>query len=165
MKLVETLSTTLKTTSWIWGGFTADIYVGRLLREHSDLDYLTLNLHQLKPQFAGAFARQGWQVQYLDNNDLKLRKNGIKVHLGHIEFAAEVKWTHNGEKGYICFPISWLRFEVARFYGIELHVVEPEFQYILKEHPELLNPDWILRDKDKADKAHLRDILEKKRLI
>ena len=160
MRLVETCSTKLGTTSWIWGGFTVDIYTGRILREHEDLDYLTLNLHNLKSQFTELFESIGWQVQNLDNGDIKLRKDGLKIQLGHVEFTDKAKWTHNGEKGHIYFPIKWLRQEMIRFYGIELHVVEPEFQYVLKEYPEMLNPEWVLREKDIVAKQQLRAILE-----
>ena len=162
MRLVETSSTTLGTTSWIWGGFTVDIYKGRILREHEDLDYLTLNLHTLKSQFAELFEHIGWQVQHLDNGDLKLRKDGLKIQLGHVEFSDKVTWTHNGERGHIYFPVKWLRQEVVQFYDIELHVAEPEFQYVLKEYPEMLNPEWVLREKDIVAKQQLREILERR---
>ena len=45
---------------------------------------------------------------------------------------------------------------------MEIHVVAPELQYVLKEHPELLNPDWLIKEKDIHDKEHLRDILIQK---
>ncbi len=86
------------------------------------------------------------------------------MHLGNVELGEIAKWTHNGEEGSILFPVSWLTFEVVRFSGIELHVIAPELQYVLKEHPEMLNSDWQLREKDVLDKKYLRDILAKKRV-
>ena len=44
MELLETYSQRLHTIPWIWGGFIIDVYENRFLREHEDLDYLTLNL-------------------------------------------------------------------------------------------------------------------------
>jgi hypothetical protein len=45
---------------------------------------------------------------------------------------------------------------------MEVHVVAPELQYVLKECPELLNPDWIIREKDIFEKEYLRSILLEK---
>jgi len=94
--------------------------VGRILREHDDLDYLTLNLHPLKSKFAEAFSSHGWQTENLVNGDLKLKKDSVKVHLGNIEFGEAAKWTHNGEKGSLLFPVSWLNLDVVEFSGMEL---------------------------------------------
>lgn len=162
IRLVESVSRSLKTISWIWGGFTTDIYVGRILREHDDLDYLTLNLYSLKSKFAEAFSSHGWQTENVVNGDLRLKKDGIKVHLGNVELGDVAKWTHNGEKGSLLFPVLWLGMDVVEFYEMELHVIAPELQYVLKECPELLNPDWLIREKDILEKECLRDILLKK---
>lgn len=163
MTSIETVSTICNTTSWVWGGFGVDINYGRILREHDDLDFLTLNLGLLIPEFTGGFTRRGWQVQHLDNGDLKLRKEGIKAQLGNVEVTAKAKWTHDGDKGYICFPIDWLHLRPVQFCDRELHVVGPELLYVLKENPELLNSKWIRRDKDIADLAYLRELLREKR--
>jgi hypothetical protein len=162
MAFVESVSRSSKTTSWIWGGYTTDIYMGRMLREHDDIDYLTLNLHRLKSKIAAAFSGHGWQTKDLVNGDLSLKKDNLKVHLGNVEIRDVAKWTHNGEKGFLLFPVSWLSKEIIKFYGMEVHVVAPELQYILKNCPELLNPDWIIREKDVLEKVYLRDILLKK---
>ena len=165
MRLVENISSSLKTVSWIWGGFTTDIHIGQILREHGDLDYLTLNLQQLKPMLEEAFSHRGWQSKNLSNGDLKLKKDNLKVELGNVEFDNEfTKWTHNGEKGSLLFPVSWLNPNIIEFLGMELHVIAPELQYVLKEHPELLNPDWLIREKDLIEKKYLQDILVKKKI-
>jgi len=165
MGLIENISNSLKTVSWIWGGFTTDIYIGRILREHDDLDYLTLNLHQLKPMFEEAFSSNDWQCENLCNGDMKLRKDNLKVHLGNVELDnGLVKWTHNGEKGSLLFPVPWLNPNIVGFLEAELHVVAPELQYVLKEHPELLNPDWIIREKDIVEKKYLQDLLVKEKI-
>lgn len=162
MALVEGVSRSLKTVSWVWGGYTTDIYVGRILRAHDDLDYLTLNLHRLKSQFAETFSHHGWQTKDLENGDLSLKKGNVRVHLGNVEAGDVARWTHNGEKGALLFPVSWLSLDTIEFYGRELHVVAPELQYVLKEHPELLNPDWHNRAKDILAKEYLLEILLKR---
>ncbi len=162
MKQVENFSTELNSTSWVWGGLTADIYRGRLLREHDDLDYLTLRLHELVEPLINMFTDAGWQVRRLENGDLKLEKDPVKIQLGHIELSQEVRWTHNGELGSLFFQIDWLIQQPRHFYNIVVHVVAPEFQFGLLEHPELLNPSWRPRVKDLVAKAVLRRILEAK---
>jgi hypothetical protein len=160
MELVETFSKNLETTSWIWGGFVVDIYENRILREHDDLDYLTLNLHSLISKFSELFTNSGWQVNVLENGDLKLKGNGIKIHLGHVEVSNKARWTHNGDKGSIWFPFEWLKSTPVIFCGIEVHVVEPEFQFVMLEHPQILNPSWKHRDKDILAQRHLRSLIE-----
>jgi hypothetical protein len=162
MQLVQSISERFGTASWLWGGLVADVYHGQMLREHDDLDYLTWNLHTLKPKLVEAFAEAGWQAESLENDDLRLKKDGVKIHLGHVQFIFHAKWTHNGKKGALLFPSEWLRIEPVPFYNLKLHVVEPEFQYVLKEHPELLNPEWTRRRKDLQDKQLLREMLLKK---
>ena len=159
MRLVEYVSGSLQTVSWVWGGYSTDIYLGRILREHDDLDYLTLNLHRLQAKIREAFSEHGWQAKNLINGDLKVKKDGVKIHLGNVEFDEFARWTHNGDKGSLLFPLSWLSRTVVEFYGMKIHVVAPELQYVLKEHPELLNPDWIMREKDILEKEYLRDML------
>lgn len=160
MELVEACSKNLKTISWIWGGFTMDIYEKRILREHDDLDYLTLDLHSLIPQFLEVFISCGWQVKVLENGDLKLKKDGIKVHLGHVELTNKARWRHNGDKGSIWFPSAWLDFQSKNFCGIKIHVVKPEFQYVLLECPQMLNLDWKHREKDIAAQRYLKNLIE-----
>jgi len=162
MKLVETISASLGTGSWLWGGLVPDIFAKRLLRDHDDLDYLTWNLHNLQPALIERFSAQGWQATSLENGDLRLTKEGLKIHLGHIEIHMQVKWTHNGDQGYLLFPAAWLRMPPIKFYETEVHVVEPELQYVLKTHPELLNPGWKPREKDYHDRKILRLILQQK---
>lgn len=159
MVLVEHVSQSLETTSWVWGGFMTDIHAGRVLREHGDVDYLTLNLHQLRGRFAEAFSSHGWQSHVYENGDLRLKKDDVRLHLGNVELGEVVRWTHNGEKGSLLFPPAWLSPEVMPFHGTELHVVAAELQYVLKEHPEFLNPDWQIREKDILEKECLRDML------
>lgn len=162
MSLVENFSNSLNTVSWIWGGFTIDIYENRILREHDDLDYLTLNLHNRIPEFTKLFKTNGWQTKLLENGDLKLKQKDIKIQLGHIEFLDKVCWSHNGDKGSIWFPAEWLNMNPVKFCGIKVHVVQPEFQYVLLEHPQILNPEWNPREKDIVAREYLKGCIENK---
>ena len=162
MDLVETFSKSLKTISWIWGGFTIDIYENHILRDHDDLDYLTLNLHNHLLEFAELFANSGWGVKTLENGDLGAKREGVKVQLGHVEFSDNARWTHNGEKGSIWFPVDWLDSKSKVFCGVDVHVVKPEFQYVMIEQPQMLNPNWKHREKDIAARQYLRSYVKSK---
>lgn len=159
MAFVEAVSARLGTTSYIWGGFSLDIYEGQFLREHNDIDYLTLNLLPLRPQFIEAFKQTDWQVKVVINEDVTARKNGVKLHLGNVRLGNQVTWTHNGEEGVLTFPLDWLSKEAHKFCGVKVHVVEPHFEYVVKHYPALLNPNWVPRDKDLAARQKLSEIL------
>ncbi|HOG48208.1 MAG TPA: hypothetical protein PLJ35_21230 [Anaerolineae bacterium] len=159
MRLVERISAELGTTSYVWGGFALDVYEGRVLREHDDIDYLTVDLPALKPQLAGLFAAHGWPAKELSNGDLSPRRHGLKMQLGQIALGARVRWTYDGDRGYLEFPLAWLRPHPVRFCGLEVHVVEPELEYVTKCCPQLLNPDWRLREREIAARERLRALL------
>jgi hypothetical protein len=162
MALVEKYSKRLATVSWIWGGYTIDIYENRLLRPHADIDYLTLNLHSLLPQFTQLFENDGWQTTLLKNGDLKAKQDVVKIQLGHVELSDKVRWTHNGDKGSIWFPREWLNLKSLNFCDVEIHVVAPELQFVLMEQPQLLNPAWRYREKDTIARKYIKGYIEEK---
>jgi hypothetical protein len=164
MRQVEAVSASLNSTSWVWGGLMVDIYTGQILREHHDLDYLTLHLHEMLEPLAAQFQNAGWSAHPLSNGDLKLEKDGVKVHLGHLFIEREVRWTHNGELGALYFPVEWLVPATRKFCDVEVHVVAPQLQYVLLDHPELLNPAWELREKDRIAKDYFTTWLSDNRI-
>jgi hypothetical protein len=162
MKLVETYSKSLHATSWIWGGYTIDVYENHFLREHEDLDYLTLNLHGLIPQFTQCFENDGWQTTLLENGDLKAEHGSVKIQLGHVELHEKARWTHNGDKGSLWFSGEWLNPKPLSFCGVEIHVVAPELQFVLMEQPQLLNPAWRHRENDTIARKYLKGYIKEK---
>jgi hypothetical protein len=165
MEVMGDFAQGLKTTAYIWGGLSLDIYAGQFLREHSDIDYVIQNLQKLAEQFVDRFCREGWHVRrVLDDSILVVKKDGIKLHLGHIDIAEIVQWKHNGNNGTITFPVHWLRQEPVEFFTIKVHVVEPEFGYVLKSHPQLMNPEWKPRDRDLVDMRRFAEILSRKQV-
>ena len=160
MRLVETISNNANTTSYIWGGFTIDVYLGCIIREHHDLDYLTVNLATKHTQISQLFNSYGWETKKVINGDLKATKNDIEIHLGNIQINEVVTWTHNGNLGAISFPNHWLNSNPVNFLDVKVHVVEPEFEYAIKNNPHLLNPSWQPREKDLEARQHLKKILE-----
>ncbi len=163
MRFVENLASELATTAYIFGGFTADVYTGTYLRDHGDIDYLIPGFHDQCNAIAQSLDNHGWHVNiYLGAHLLSAKKDGIKLHLGHIEIHQEVVWKHNGLDGAILFPIEWLNKKGIPFHGIAVHVTEPELTYVLKTRPDLMNSCWTARDKDKADLQILEALILKK---
>lgn len=162
--LVERVSALVDTTSYLWGGMALDAYAGRLLRNHHDLDYLTLDLHELIVPLRDAFEAEGCMTKELVNGDLKIAGTGIGIHLGHIEIGKQVHWIHNpaSPTGELCFPRSWLSPKRHLLYDTLVHAVEPELEYVLKSQPELLNPQWSPRSKDILALEETKAILEKR---
>jgi len=160
MVLMERFSKVLGSISYIWGGLSIDIYKGRFLRSHSDIDYLVLDLQRLAQDFAELLFSEGWDVKAILNDHLLIAgKDNIKLHLGNIEIDDVVNWRHNGDNGTITFPVGWLREYPIDFYDVQVHVVEPEFSYVIKSLPSLMNPEWVSRGKDQTEIKILEGLL------
>jgi len=158
--LIEKFSKMLATVSYIWGGLSIDIYKRQFLREHSDIDYFVRDLQRISRHLQDLLLSEGWTVVAILNNHLLVAiKDNVKLHLGHIEVDDVVKWKHNGNDGTITFPVSWLSENPVDFYGLKVHVVEPEFEYVIKSNPNLMNPKWTSRNKDRVEIEMLEDIL------
>ena len=138
----------------------ADVYSGRILREHNDAECLVQDLYTFRDRLQDIFQILGWQTKILANEDLKIVKNGMKTHFGHLTVSEDkATWYHNGNLGQIQFPAYWLGSDPVSFLGYRFYSVKPEFQYVLKLHPEHMNPEWHWREKDKADIKVLRTLV------
>lgn len=160
--IVEKISNQTNIRAYLWGGWVADIYKGRILREHDDADYLVVDLYSYINDFKPRFENLDWETNIVANGDLVVKKDNVKLHFGHVEIKSDKAiWYHNGQKGQIIFPRAWLNNESIGFQNIRLHAVTPEFQYALKNHPEYMNKEWKNRKKDLADLKVLKEILLK----
>jgi hypothetical protein len=161
MALIESISVELDTRAFIWGGWMPDVYKGRLLREHSDIDYYVIDLHRFLASLHERLFRDSWEVRKeLGGYLLCATRGGVKLHLGHVEISDRVvEWKHNGVDDSIFFPVDWLGQEPIAFLGVHVHVVKPELGYVLKTSPGLMNPEWTWRDKDQTDIEMLRALL------
>ncbi len=160
---IDSLCELLGTRAYMWGGWVPDIYSGKILREHDDGEHLVVNLYNYRDRIKSSFDVLGWETKLLENDDLKVVKEGMKLHFGHLETSGTTSmWFHNGKNGKIVFPTSWLNDEQVAFHRHSIHSVHPEFQYVLKLHPEFMNPAWGHRGKDLMDIKVLKEILSSK---
>ena len=87
------------------------------------------------------------------------------MHDPHPRFAKRIggdghaRWHHNGRFGYVDFPAGWLKPEPVAFCGVNVHVVAPELEYVLKSRPRLLNPDWNLEERHRLARDRLAEVL------
>ncbi|MBD3280280.1 hypothetical protein GF389_02020 [Candidatus Dojkabacteria bacterium] len=162
--MIENFTSQLGTIAYAWGGLIPDIYNDKILREHDDVEHLVLNIYDYIPKLQEMFTSEGWNTEILENGDLRVKKDGAKLHLGHLEVSDKARWYHNGKKGVIVFPESWLNPNPIQFQGMKIHAVYPEFQYALKTNPSLMNPGWQPRQKDKDDTKRLEELLVKRNI-
>ena len=146
------ISTALATRTTIWGGMVVDILCGEFLRVHHDIDGFTLNLSSVRTDMAELFSKRGYATTYADEYGmLKVRKGRIHAALNCLEIDGHTAmWRHVGDQGTVAFPVDWLDTTPCCFYGINTYISGAAFEYAIKTNVHLLNPEWQLRDKDRA---------------
>jgi len=146
------VSTALGTRTYIWGGMVADILCGEFLRAHHDLDGFTLNLLDVKTEMAERFFAKGYTTTYSDEYDmLRIEKGDLHAALNRLEIDGDTAmWRHVGDQGTIYFPAAWLDATPRTFHGVKAYISGAAFEYAIKSNVHLLNPEWQLRDKDRA---------------
>jgi hypothetical protein len=89
---------------------------------------------------------------YSDEYDmLKIKKGELRAALNRLEIDGHTAmWRHVGDRGTIAFPADWLDATPHCFYGVNAYISGAEFEYVIKTNVRLLNPEWQLRDKDRA---------------
>lgn len=146
------VSTALGTHTYIWGGMVPDILRGEFLRDHHDVDGFTLDLLNVKAEMAARFATKGYVVTYSDEYDLlRIEKGEFHAALNRLDLDGDTAmWRHVGDQGTIYFPAAWLDTAPHVFCGVKAHISGAAFEYTIKTNVHLLNPEWKLRDKDRA---------------
>lgn len=164
MNTLNDVASALKTTVYIWGGLAQDIYEGRFLREHSDIDCLMLNRNTIQEELEKTFIQKGWSVVDV-NGVLSIKKDGSKIHLGNIEPLNDglLKYTFFGGFAFIAFPKTWLKQKAVRFCGLNVLTTEPEFEYAMRAHSRKKDPTKEVREKDKIAMKFFEEKLRLKR--
>jgi hypothetical protein len=146
------VSAAVATRTYVWGGMVVDILSGEYLRVHRDIDGFTLDLLSVKTGMARLFSERGYATTYADEYGmLTISKGELHAALNRLEIDGRTAmWRHVGDQGTICFPAEWLDATPRCFYGIDTYISGAEFEYAIKTNAHLLNPEWQLRDKDRA---------------
>ena len=157
------ISAALSTRTHIWGGMAVDLLCGAFQRDHHDLDGFVLNLRSVQGEMAALFRVRGYTTSYADTYDLlRIEQGDLHAAFNPLEIEGDLAmWRHVGEQGTVFFPADWLEPVPRRFYGIPAHISGVRFEYAIKVCPRLLNPEWRLRDKDRAALCLLRAEMER----
>ena len=146
---------------FLWGGLTIDVYSGRILRPHHDIDAFATNLSKYIPELVGNFNDKNYIAKYDDQfNILKIRSNNYHASIKELVVLKTVaEWKHIGSQDSVYFPSDWLDKEPRTFYGIQLYTSGQRFEYSFKKIACDLNPKWEKREKDIKALEFLTDLL------
>ena len=127
-----------------------DIFEGRFLREHHDIDCFTLNLLDVKSDMNVLFKQKGYSTEYLSDIDMfKIDQHRCEAAFNRLEIDNDVAmWRHIGNEGTFYFPRVWLENRTRYFYDTPVLVSGIEFEYSIKTKVKLLSPIWELREND-----------------
>ena len=139
------------TKTYFWAGIAKDISNDRFESEHGDIDGFTVDLLNKRETLTQLYERRGYKVKFLEAfHILRIDKNGEHAGFNRLDIENEVAlWRHIGPEGTLYFPSEWLSNTPIDFYDTKAFISGLEFEYCIKTHPELLNPDWKGRQKDK----------------
>jgi hypothetical protein len=110
MNDIYDVSAACSTKTYIWGGFTIDIFEGRFLREHSDLDGFVLNMPRVLNEMVKRYEQKGYQTNYLNEIDmLQVKKGDVHASFNILEINDDVAlWKHIGDQGAVYFQQAGL---------------------------------------------------------
>lgn len=153
-KVLSDLAEAIKKTNskiYIFAGFTIDIWEKEILRDHHDIDTICLELFNQTNEIVKFFENKGYEIIYVPNGDLKIKKNGFGISMTNCEIIENTaRWSPYGVTGSIYFPSEWLADKPCQFNNFSLYTVDKRFEYCLKINPSYFNPDWEPRDHSKS---------------
>lgn len=167
MKDIRDVSAACTTKTYIWGGFTTDIFEGKFLREHHDLDGFIENMMSILELLISEYKIRGYHTEFRnDINMLSIRKENVRAAFNPLDIdGAVAMWRHIGDQGTVYFPYAWLDDAPRTFYDVEVYTSGLCFEYGLRSIVKNLNPEWSNeREKDKIAKEYLTAKIAEKRI-
>ncbi len=150
--------------SYVWGGFAVDIFEGRFLREHGDLDLFTQDLLLHRNTLEQAYTERDYTVTFLDRfRILEIRRGEIHAGMNPLLMQGKTaQWQHIGGEGSLYFPVDWLDATPRMFYDSPAYLAGMRFEYAIKTKTALLYPpqERTLREKDKIAAAYWKKQLQ-----
>ena len=148
--------------TYIWGGFTIDVFEGRFLREHKDLDGFTYHLLDVLDEMVTLYQLRGYTTRFFEDiHMLEISKNELHASFNRLDIDNETAmWRHIGDEGTVYFPISWLDDTPRNFYNQKVYTSGVRFEYAIKTNVRMINAEWQLRDKDYVSIEYLKKFIE-----
>ena len=158
------ISTICSTKTYVWGGFTIDIFEGKPLREHSDLDGFVVNMIDVLDEISVLYRKRGYETNFLEDIQmLQVEKGEIRGSFNCLEFNEEAAmWKHIGDDGVVYFPKNWLDTSPRVFCGKKVYTSGVKFEYAIKTKTNLLSPESErqLREKDRIAIQYLENVMK-----
>ena len=156
LKDIYDISTRCSKRTYIWGGFTLDIFEQQFTREHHDLDGFVEGMMPLLGRLERLFGERGYTTEFRDDiSMLQVRKGGQHAALNPLEREGPVAmWRHIGRQGTVFFPFEWLDQAPRRFYDAQVFTSGPCFEYAFRRIAPHLNPEWKAREKDETARQY-----------
>lgn len=164
MQDIYDISSELSIHTYIWGGFTIDIFEGKFLREHGDLDGFIENMMSVLDLLIEKFKNKGYQTMfYSDINMLQISKGEQHASFNPLDIEGEVAmWRHIGNQGTVYFPYKWLDSTPYNFYETKVFTSGLYFEYAFRNIVRDINPEWKEREKDQIAKQYLNEKIKEK---
>lgn len=162
------VSASLNIKTYIWGGLTIDIWEGKFLRDHGDVDGFVENLVPCLDELKAAYVNKGYKVSF---NEpfliLKIEKGSIHAGFNPLQINDKTaEWKHIGNEGSVFFPTDWLDSEPRDFYKTPVYTSGVKFEYAMKTKITMLNPEWnVPREKDLEAIRYLKERIETENIL
>ena len=157
------VSVACSTKTYIWGGFTHDIFEGEFIRDHGDLDGFTENMMSVLDDLISNYKNRGYTTEFKNNiNMLVIRRDGLHAAFNSLDVDESVAmWRHIGNHGTVYFPYKWLDDTPRDFYDVKVYTSGIYFEYGFRKIAKSINPDWKAeREKDKITIDYLQRKLD-----
>ncbi|NGZ77348.1 nucleotidyltransferase domain-containing protein [Saccharibacillus alkalitolerans] len=143
---------------WLRGGWAIDFRVGRVLREHDDLDLVAM-LSAERP-IAGRLEAAGFESIVINDKQIDYRKNGVDVQILYLTHAEDGSLVPDGIPEWIWMP-DCLDPRVRRLNGTSARSLTP--RQLLAEKLDYERIGRPKREKDAASKELLRRLIDEER--
>ncbi|MBP0450881.1 aminoglycoside adenylyltransferase [Kitasatospora sp. RG8] len=145
---------------WLRGGWAMDFFLGRLTRDHEDIDWFAPAADA--PALAAGLHELGYRP--LDGvppeQQLDFVKDGLESSFTLLDFAADGRaLVAGGPWAGTPWPAGLLAAEPGRLGGVECPIVSPEAQIEIKQMMPVWDTRRPRRHKDAEDIARLREAL------
>lgn len=159
---IDRISSLVGTKTYVWGGMTLDIWEGRFLREHGDLDGFVENLEENLAALTQEYQACGYAVKYIHSfSMLEIHRGLVHASFNPLKLDGKIaQWQHIGREGTVYFPADWLDALPRAFYGTKAYTSGLRFEYAIKTKISMLHPTWQLREKDRAAIEQMQKMIQ-----
>ncbi|WP_172256421.1 nucleotidyltransferase domain-containing protein [Saccharibacillus deserti] len=143
---------------WLRGGWAIDFRIGRVLREHDDLDLVArLSAEQT---IVGRLEAAGFESLFINEKQTDYRKNGVDVQILYLTHNEGGPLTPHGIPEWVWMP-DCLDPRAHELNGVRARVLTP--QQLLAEKLDYERIGRPKREKDTVSKKLLRQLINQER--